>query len=256
LLGGLEAFDGKHVVSLTLLARMNNKGSASACTNVLRTFPNLELLVLSGIALAVPNVSAPQKHVRLGDIVVSDRAGIIDLDHVVRSESGSQSRSILPPPSAELTRALGELEVLAFEGRLPWMSKIQAITDTLPAFARPSEAEDVLLDESKNVIAPPQDDERVAGMPRVFRGAIGSGDALIRDAGYRDEMRDKYGLLAIEMEGAGVAECAWQFGRYYMVVRGTCDYGVPKNDRWHKYAAAVAAAYTAELLGRVTVGHG
>jgi hypothetical protein len=34
------------------------------------------------------------------------------------------------------------------------------------------------------------------------------------------------------------------------VVRGICDYAdVHKNDRWQRYAAATAAAYTKELVG-------
>lgn len=35
-----------------------------------------------------------------------------------------------------------------------------------------------------------------------------------------------------------------------LVVRGVCDYADShKNDRWQRYAAAVAAAYAKELLG-------
>jgi len=42
-------------------------------------------------------------------------------------------------------------------------------------------------------------------------------------------MRDEHALYAIEMEGAGVAESAWQFDKYYLVVRSACDYGHPKG---------------------------
>jgi nucleoside phosphorylase len=61
-------------------------------------------------------------------------------------------------------------------------------------------------------------------------------------------MRDEHALYAIEMEGAGVAESAWQFDKYYLVVRSACDYGHPKGDTWHRYAAAAAAAYTKAIL--------
>ena len=65
----------------------------------------------------------------------------------------------------------------------------------------------------------------------------------------RDELRDRFGVKAIEMEGAGVADASWEPKAGYLVVRGVCDYCDPnKNDLWHPYAAIVAAAYTRALL--------
>jgi nucleoside phosphorylase len=51
------------------------------------------------------------------------------------------------------------------------------------------------------------------------------------------------------MEGAGVAEGAWNCGRAYFVVRGIVDYcDSSKGDAWQPYAALCAAAYAKSLI--------
>jgi hypothetical protein len=79
---------------------------------------------------------------------------------------------------------------------------------------------------------------------RVWYGPIGSGDILMKDAKMRDELRDKYKIIGLEMEAAGIGNTI-PVG----VVRGVCDYADEyKNDDWHSYAAAVAAAYAKAIL--------
>jgi hypothetical protein len=59
--------------------------------------------------------------------------------------------------------------------------------------------------------------------------------------------RDFKGAICFEMEAAGIMDqipC--------LVVRGICDYADShKQDDWHYYAAAVAAAYCKALLLKV-----
>lgn len=254
-LGSIPTDSGIHRLALVQLARMGNDSAASGSTNVLRTFQNIRLLVFCGIALGIPNPGNAEKHVRLGDIIVSDRRGVIQFDHVARKQGAVENRSNLPPPSAAATRAVNSLEQAALKGEHRWHTVLDEIISALPEYRRPDPQSDVLLDSSGNVIAHPDDPERhrCPDRPKVHRGAIGSGNALIRDPIYRDEMRDQHGLLAIEMEGAGTAEGAWQFDKYYTVIRAACDYGSPKNDLWHRYASAVAAAYTRAVLERLAL---
>jgi nucleoside phosphorylase len=249
--GTIRHGKSKHKVALMQLARMRNDSAAASATNLFRTFPKIELLVFSGIALGIPNPEDSAKHVRLGDIIVSDRKGIIELDHLSLDGSGSKNRSNLPPPSAAATRGINTLDQLALKNKRPWLDYLGIIIGKHPDFSRPGEKEDVLLDPSGKPISHPDDAAREPGIPRVFRGAIGSGNALVRDPAYRDRMRNEHGILAIEMEGAGTAESAWQFGKSYVVIRSACDYGSPKNDLWHKYTAAAAAAYTRALIEQV-----
>ncbi|RYO77226.1 hypothetical protein DL764_010229 [Monosporascus ibericus] len=67
----------------------------------------------------------------------------------------------------------------------------------------------------------------------------GSGEKLMRNARQRNELRDKYNIIGLEMEAAGT------MNRIPVgVIRGVCDYGdEQKNKDWQPYAAAMAAAH-------------
>ena len=83
----------------------------------------------------------------------------------------------------------------------------------------------------------------------MHRGAIGSADVLQKDPGVRDNLRDKWDIRAIEMEGSGVQHAAWMKGKDVIVVRGICDYcDQYKNDQWQPYASLVAAAYARSMI--------
>ena len=59
-------------------------------------------------------------------------------------------------------------------------------------------------------------------------------------------------MLAVEMEGAGVADACKNLSLRFTVIRGICDYcDNNKNDHWQFYAAAVAAAYTYCVIERM-----
>jgi hypothetical protein len=79
---------------------------------------------------------------------------------------------------------------------------------------------------------------------------IGSGDVLLRDERRRDELAERHGILAVEMEGSGVAASARLRGVQWFMVRGISDYceNTGKDDVWHRYAAMMAATYVRTLL--------
>lgn len=82
---------------------------------------------------------------------------------------------------------------------------------------------------------------------KVWYGRIGSGDKLMKNAQKRDEIRDMYNLIGLEMEAAGIMNTI-PVG----VIRGVCDYGDEhKNSERQPYAAAMAAAYAKALLCRI-----
>jgi hypothetical protein len=71
---------------------------------------------------------------------------------------------------------------------------------------------------------------------------------LVKSAKKRDELRDKFDLIGLEMEAAGIMNKI-PVG----VIRGVCDYGdAQKNKAWQPYAAAMAAAYAKYLLNTIT----
>ena len=223
-------------VVLTRLKRMGTNSAAAAATNLLRSFPSVRVVIMTGIACAVPNPTRRDRNVKLGDIVVSDRKGVVQFDNFALTDGEVTPRDVTPPPSAALVDALNELESAQLNGQEPWNGYIAHIINRARAFAQPQSRRS----SSKRT---------AAKRPHVFRGLIGSSNILLKDKAFRDALRDRYGLLAIEMEGSGIAEATWGFDKYYFLVRGMCDFGDnKKKDRWQGYAAAAAASYTRALL--------
>lgn len=68
----------------------------------------------------------------------------------------------------------------------------------------------------------------------------------MKSALHRDQLAASEGIIAFEMEGAGVWD---KFN--CLIIKGVCDYADShKNKNWQSYAAAVAAAATKEVLGQ------
>ncbi|EMR71916.1 putative kinesin light protein [Eutypa lata UCREL1] len=84
---------------------------------------------------------------------------------------------------------------------------------------------------------------------KVHYGLITSGNQVVKDATFRDNLNKDLGgnVLCVEMEAAGL------MGNFpCIVIRGVCDYADShKNKAWQEHAAAVAAAFAKELLGHV-----
>ena len=79
---------------------------------------------------------------------------------------------------------------------------------------------------------------------RVWYGKIGSGNSMMKNPRRRDELRDRYNLIGLEMKAAGIMNTL-PTG----VIRGVCDYGDgQKNKDWQPYAAVAAAVYAKGIL--------
>ncbi|KAK3683449.1 hypothetical protein B0T22DRAFT_519409 [Podospora appendiculata] len=80
---------------------------------------------------------------------------------------------------------------------------------------------------------------------RIHYGVMASGNQVIKHSKTRDKWAQELGNICFEMEAAGLMG---SFGPC-LPIRGTCDYSDShKSKEWQKHAAAVAAAYTTELL--------
>ncbi len=240
---------GTHRVALTQLRRAGNESAAAAAANLIRSFPGVRLVLMVGVACGVPSPADPSKHVRLGDIIVCDRQGVVGFTAGVATEDGLEHRDALPPPSAVLVDAINALEADELQSGLrPWLDHLSELTANA-TFTRPAANQDVLYGLDGVKIKHPKDTARRAGEPRVFRGLIGSSNILLRDPALRDELALRHGLRAIEMEASGIASATWDHGQPYGIVRAACDYGdANKNDAWHNYAAASAAGYARSLI--------
>jgi nucleoside phosphorylase len=87
-------------------------------------------------------------------------------------------------------------------------------------------------------------DKTLTAPPAVHVGAVASGDGVIKSAAYRDMMSKDAGVIAFEMEGAGIWDEVPS-----IVVKGVCDYADShKNKDWQDYAAATAASACKAIL--------
>lgn len=246
--------DRPHQVALVMMPRDGTQTAATCCANMLRTFPNIRAVIMTGIAGGIPRPDQAGKHVRLGDVVVAVD-GIVTYGSV--RQEGEATRLRKPQGtglvSSWFLNAARELQVMEQKDERPWERWLDpTVSATARSFARPPDSTDVLYVRTSPTIHPtrPNPGPRV-GMPRVHYGVIGSSDALMLDEDVRDRLAQEHpDLRAIEMEGAGIAEATAAFDRTWFMVRGVADYsvGTGRTDAWQPYASYVAAAYVRTLL--------
>ncbi len=249
-LGEIPSEEGtKHSLVLANAGMGNNNAAAKAAI-LLEHFSNVKAIIMVGIAGGVPNIDKIDDHVRLGDIVVSNEYGVIQYDNIKKETQRTIFRNPPRPPCASLLEAAKYLEAGELLGNRPWEKYIDQALSRLGTF-RPSEDRDVLhsSDNQKEIVKHPDDIRRIKDQPRIFIGPIASANTLQKDPKARDELHEKFGVKAIEMEASGIADAAWNREVGYLVIRGICDYcDSHKNDDWQQYAAVVAAAYMRALI--------
>ena len=244
-----------HSVVLLIPPRDGTQLAATCCAHMLRTFPNIQAVIMTGIAGGIPRPRRPDKHVRLGDIVVAHE-GIVNYGNV-RREDGTTS---LRGPqgggsiSLQLVQAMNELRVAAHSGERPWERWLDPGRSPKAAqFPRPGPESDVLYARGYPTPHPPRPaSDTPDHMPRVHYGVIGSADTLMADEILRDQLAEEYpSMYAVEMEGVGVAAGTSLIGKSWFMVRSVADYceRTGKNDHWQPYASYVAAVYVRALLG-------
>src|SRR5215472_13209198 len=100
--------DIPHQVVLTMLGEIGNDAAAGACANLVRSFRSVRCVLMVGIAAGVPNLQDPDRHVRLGDVVVATR-GIVEYDSVRDRADGPVPRRAFPAASPLLERCANML---------------------------------------------------------------------------------------------------------------------------------------------------
>ena len=217
-----------HHLVVALQTEDGTRHAAAICTDMARSFPGLRAFVMCGIAGGIPAPDEPQRHVRLGDIVVATE-GIVDYDHVRTVDGVDRLRRPVEGLSTDLLRADHELEMKQLSGAEPWRIPLSEALERAEGFRRPP--------GHRN------------GWPRVHRGAVGSADRLLRDPARRDMLATQHRIRAVEMEGSGIAVGSGVHERHWFMVRGIADHcDDRKSDEWHRYAALAAAAYVRALL--------
>lgn len=242
---------GTHTVVLALLSDPGNNIASNRATLLLEHFPEVEHIIMCGISGGIPRPGTPEHDVRLGDIVVSDRGGVIQYDF--GKDDGKWTPRHAPrPPGAALLEAVKYLVAEECLSSRPWETYLprQVLVEKAqrPRDASNAKGEDVSY---------PEDPDRRAGFPRVFLAPIASSNILLKNKSERDALAKLFGVKGVEMEGSGIADAAWNRGEGYLVVRGVVDYcDKGKGDHWHRYAAVAAAAYVRALIESMPAGSG
>jgi nucleoside phosphorylase len=245
---------GHNIIIATLPAgEENGTGAAAAlASQVKKFFPNLWFGLLVGVAVGLPDLPR-NRDIRLGDVLVSlpqgESPALIPYDLGKETEDGFQPLRLgysLAMTETIVRSAIGSIKLEApseidiFRRHFEKMANCEHATGT---FVDPGQDKDVLRDENDQPIQRPQRPERT----RVWYGPIGSGERLLENAKTQNELRDRYGIIGLDIGAAGM------MNRIPVgVIRGVCDYGGrQKNEEWQPYAAAMAASYARSLLDQI-----
>ena len=253
-----------HKIVITRPHQMGTVKAAQCAATVSQQFPNVRFALMVGIGAGIPS----KYDIRLGDIAVSiprdNHPGVVEYDFGKYELDGKfVLKGSLDKPPPVLISADGSLEEDEMMKRSPLRRILRNITKQ-PGYARPNSG-DVLFNPTfhntnkeddcsgcevsteKKIILRAERDQK-PGQPVVYRGLILSGGGVIKNPTDRDYLRrGQNDAICFEMEAAGIMDeipC--------LVVRGICDYAdTHKQDGWHYYAAAVAAAYSKAILLKV-----
>ncbi|KAK8036681.1 hypothetical protein PG993_008664 [Apiospora rasikravindrae] len=253
----------EHNIVLARPVQMGPVNAAQCAATVSQQFPNVRLALMVGIGAGIPS---DKLDIRLGDVAVSvpndNHPGVLEYDFGKYEADGEfvQKGSLNTPPRI-LVSAIGSLEEDELMDKTPIKRILKRITKQ-PRFGRPG-SDDILFDATFPHVQNGSDctacracpdvkvmprDERPSAIPVTHRGLILSGGGVIKNTDDRERLRRGYqGAVCFEMEAAGIMNeipC--------LVIRGICDYAdTHKQDGWHYYAAAAAAAYCKAVLLRV-----
>ncbi|EFY91572.1 kinesin, putative [Metarhizium acridum CQMa 102] len=256
---------GRHNVVLAHMPSMEKANAAMVASYCRMSFPSVKLILLVGVCGVVP-FGPNNDEIVLGDVVVSD--GIIQYDFGRRLPDQFKRKDTLLDslgrPSLEIRGLLAKLKGLRGRKKLgtamaKYLGELQR--EPLLAAQYPGIIHDRLFEAAYRHVGGQATCEQLGCdgnltprqrlhasrgdlEPAVHFGLIASGDSVIKSGQERDAIAAKEGVIAFEMEGAGV----WDSSPC-VVIKGACDYADShKNKLWQHYAAATAAACIKALL--------
>ena len=113
---------GTHAVAL-IRSGMGTTLAATRTALLLKGMPEIDAILMVGIAGGVPSPGNAWEHVRLGDVVVSDHRGVVDYGLVSEAREGDQvvteHRYPPRPPSSRLLSAAEDRSRASTKGSGP-----------------------------------------------------------------------------------------------------------------------------------------
>ncbi|KAF6803471.1 phosphorylase superfamily protein [Colletotrichum sojae] len=253
---------GQYNIVLVLLSNMGTISSAGATASLRSSYTSMRLALLTGICGGVPGEGGAE--MILSGVVISKT--VVQYDLGKQYPGGFVRKDTLEDNLGRAAKDVRNL-VAIFEtehgqdrlqsGAARVLVLIQAEAAAKKRLysrrngalacekARESSCEQLGCDTAR-----PLHRERVDNDPEfdIFVGRIGSGDSVVKSGRDRERLAKAYGLIAFEMEGAGVWDEVPS-----IVIKSVCDYADShKNKKWQTYAAATATSVMKALLMRYT----
>ncbi|GKZ36280.1 hypothetical protein AbraIFM66950_007281 [Aspergillus brasiliensis] len=235
---------GRHNVVLVHMPSMGKASAAAVAAHCRVSFPNLKLALIVGVCGALPFMNTDQEII-MGDVIIGD--GIIQYDFGRQYPGRFVRRNTLLDslgrPSPEIRAHLAKLK--SRHGRASLLRAmdthlrfLQSDPQFKEVYQYPGTEQDVLYKTESNIVVSRRRLQQPRPNPYVHFGAIASGDTLMRSGTRRDTIATEEGIIAFEMEGAGVSD-----NLPHVIIKGVSDYADShKTKAWQPYAAATAAA--------------
>jgi nucleoside phosphorylase len=243
---------GVHNVVIAVMPEIGNNRAASVATQLLNDFQSIRFGLLVGIGGGIPD--GGDNDIRLGDVVVSKPTatfgGVVqyDMGKVKDGELFEPTGSLRGPPAllrvsvqrlqAQHARTGSQIPRYLKEmlEKNPNMVETQYVhqgpeNDLLFEAGYPHQGPGTCTqcDSRRKIQRAP----RANNNPRIHYGTIGSANTVIKSSVTRDILKERLGILCVEMEAAGLMDdfpC--------LVIRGICDYADShKNKRWQPYGS-------------------
>ncbi|RJF99853.1 5'-methylthioadenosine/adenosylhomocysteine nucleosidase [Noviherbaspirillum saxi] len=207
--------------AICVLSRVGKVAAAATAATLIERF-GVTHIVFTGVAGATDSL------VRVGDIVVADALVQHDMN----------AAPLFPRFEVPL---LGQSKFASDLGLT------DRLVDVAQAFVR---------HDLKTMIDDADRAQFQLAQPRVHRGLMASGDEFIHSHHRRNALQTEFpDLLAVEMEGAAVAQVCFEFGVPFAVVRTISDganEGAPQD--FMQFIERVAARYAYGVVRRLCMG--
>ncbi|XP_043260756.1 uncharacterized protein LOC122402215 [Colletes gigas] len=269
---------GAHRIVCTKLPTVGHTREAmtaagNTTTRLLGTFQKVDFVFLIGIGGGVPHYTDYNKHVRLGDVVISYPIPLnkkyiyVYCESVKANKSGDyhfETKEYCPSNLCLQEIAANLKEQSENETNPPWQAYLKEGLDILSNqtehdFKAPPPESDKLymaigerdVIEVAHPIAPlDATNKRMDGCPRIHLAPVASGRHIARDDQLRQKFAARFGALAFDAEMDAVVESILGNCREsFAVIRGISDYkDGSRIKEWQPYASLAAASVMKSII--------
>ncbi|CAL1675333.1 unnamed protein product [Lasius platythorax] len=269
---------GAHRIVCTKLPTVGHTREAmtaagNTTTRLLGTFQKVDFVFLVGVGGGVPHYTDYNKHVRLGDVVIShptpynNKYTYVYCESAKMNENGNyhfETKEYCPPNLGLQEIAATLKKEAENETFPPWQTYTKEglenlINQSEHDFNAPPPESDKLYMAigERDVIevshpTAPQDsiNKRTDGCSRIHLAPVASGRQIARDDQLRQKFASRFGALAFDAEMDAVVESILGNCREnFVVIRGIADYkDGTRIKEWQPYAALAAASVMKAII--------